>query len=333
MEQERKKPTASNPEPLNSSRSLPQGESLSRQVSWIREQPFALPALFLLLAWLQLFVSLTPFWSLGTYYDYGWFVPPAAGWFFWKRWQSLQPRLPSAAPTWPKWAEIAGLAALLSFVLLLFIFRAIERYDLFWRPPRLVHAILLCLVHHGVIARLFGWKNSAFFLPVTAFCLTAVPMPLQGEQAVIQWATRKLMAVSEPVCQFQGMPVTLSGSALTLNGAALEIDQGCSGIRSLQSLFMLAIFAGEFFLLGWISRVALVFAGFGFAFFFNAVRVQVLTHVFFHSGEDAFHSWHDFVGTTTFSLSALALLGLAYLLKRLSPLVAACRSAPAPHTV
>lgn len=289
----------------------------SRLAVVIRECPAALPFGFLLLAWLQLFLSLTTFWNVGTYYDYGWLVPPAAGWFFWKRWQLLQPNFPSGDSTWASWAERSLLFFLLAFVLLLFVFRVVERYDLFWRPPRLLHAALVCLIHHAVLARWFGWKNSAFFIPVTVFTWTAVPLPLQCEQAVIQWTTRKLMGLSELLCQSQDMPVILSGNALTLRGSVLEIDEGCSGIRSLQSLFMVSLFAGEFFLLRWISRFAVIFVGLGFAFAFNAARVFVLTNIFFRSGEEAFHTWHDLVGSTTFSMSAFALLVIAWLSKRL----------------
>lgn len=288
----------------------------SRLASVIREQPLALPAAFLLVLWLQLFGSLTPFWRLGTYYDYGWFVPLAAGWFFWKRWQTLQSRLPTT-PAWPRWADTAALTLLLSAVFLFFLIRIVGRYDPLWRPPRLVHAALVCGIHHTLLARFLGWRNSAFFVPVTLFCLTAVPMPQSWEQSLIHQATHHLMMVSEPICHFQGLPVELSGSALTMEGVVLEIDEGCSGIRSFQSLFMVALFAGEFFLLGWISRIGLVFFGIAYAFLFNTVRVIVLTHIYFGSGDDAFHFWHDTVGTGAFALSALALLGTAKLFHQL----------------
>lgn len=288
---------------------------LSRLAVLNRDHPMALPAAFLLVLWLQLFVALTPFWSLGTYYDYGWIVPFASGWFFWKRWARLTA---SSTPVSSSRVDVAGVALIALFIGLLLPLRVVERADLFWRPPRLLHATLVCLMHHAILARFLGWKKSAYFVPVTIFCLTAVPLPMQLEQGIIQRATKILMTVAEPLCQQQGLPVKLSGSALTLDGVVLEIEEGCSGIRSIQSLWMIALFAGEFFLLGGFSRVVLVLLGLGLAFVFNIARAVVLTHIFFRSGEDPFHSWHDTVGSTTFALSALALWGVACLLKQFS---------------
>lgn len=302
---------------MNSSVSPWLGSALSRLGAALRNEPLAFPALFLLALWLQFFLSLTPFWTIGAYYDYGWFVPLAGGWFFWRRWQALQPRLPSSGPAWPRWADFSGIALLLAVAVLLFCIRVVGRYDPFWRYPLLLHVAVICLVHHGLLARFLGWKHSAYFAPVTLFCLTAVPLPSELEGSVIHWATHQLMTVSAPLCHLFGLPVKLSGSALTLDGTALEIDAGCSGIRSLQSLFMVSLFAGEFFLLRWGSRLALVFLGFVFAMAFNSVRVLILTNIFFRSGEDVFHAWHDMVGLATFALSAMALLGAGQGIKAL----------------
>lgn len=275
-----------------------------------------LPTAFLTLLWLQLFLSLTPSWNLGTYYDYGWFVPFTAGWLFWRRVQRLKPESPagfhsskaSAADGWI-FALLAGVCVLVFFV------RVVDRYDPYWRLPRLFHAAMVCCVHHLMLARFMGWRRSWAFVWITVLCLTAVPMPGNWEMALIQEATRKLMAVSSPACHLIGLPVELSGSALSLNGEILQIDEGCSGIRSFQSLLMVAVFAGEFFSTRWLMRVGLIALGIAYAFLFNAVRVLFLSHVFFRSGEDAFHAWHDAAGMATFSLSALALFGSARLLK------------------
>lgn len=294
------------------------GSLRSRVAAALRESPLALPAGFLALLWLQLFLSLTPSWSLGTYYDYGWFVPFAAGWLFWRRMARFQsqagrgpdPNRASAADGW-LFCLLAGTSGLL------FLIRVVDRYDPYWRLPRLIHAAVIGTVHHLVLARFLGWKNSLRFIPITMLCLTAVPMPGDWEMALIEAATRKLMTVSAPACHLFGLPVGLSGSALSLNGDVLQIDEGCSGIRSLQSLLMLAVFAGEFFRTAWIARIGLIGLGMAYAFLFNAVRVVFLSNVFFRYGADTFHASHDFAGMVTFSLSALALFGSARLLKSL----------------
>jgi hypothetical protein len=41
--------------------------------------------------WLQLSVSAAPIWRFGEYYEYGWYVPPIAVFFFYRRWRDLSP--------------------------------------------------------------------------------------------------------------------------------------------------------------------------------------------------------------------------------------------------
>lgn len=265
---------------------------------------------FLGVLWVQLFASLAPFWTQGAYYDYGWFVPPAAAWFAWCRIEALT-RFKEGEEIRARWLIIPLLLLLGVFLLFLFPLRVIEKNELLWRLPRFIHFFCVAGITHLYVAAFYSIRRSLYFVPVTIFTLTAVPLPLQLEMGFIQNATDVLMAISEPICLGQGFPVELSGSALIMKGEVLEINEGCSGIRSFQSTIMLGLFLGEFFLLHWSLRILTLLLGIMLAFLVNILRVVALTKIYFERGEDAFHHYHDLVGYLAFALSAAVLIGVA----------------------
>ncbi len=171
---------------------------LSRQFADYR----AVGLLFLAALWLQLFAALVPFWQHGTYYDYGWFIPPAAAWFAWRRWQSSgTPEAEDASQNWKQWSwlNVAIAVLILAALLLLFPLRIIEHNEVEWRFPRFIHFALVAGVSHVLIARLYSIRRSFNLLPVTIFCMMAMPLPYQLEQTLIQSGTNVLMAISEPI--------------------------------------------------------------------------------------------------------------------------------------
>lgn len=275
---------------------------------------------FLGVLWVQLFASLVPFWTQGAYYDYGWFVPPAAAWFVWCRVEALG-RITEEKEIGARWLMVPLFILLAFFLLFLFPLRMIEKNELLWRLPRFIHFFCVAGISHLYLAAFYSIRRSLYFFPVTIFALTAVPLPLQLETAFIQNATDVLMVISEPICLGQGFPVELSGSALIMKGEVLEINEGCSGIRSFQSTIMLGLFLGEFFLLHWSLRLVTLLLGILLAFLVNIVRVVALTKIYFERGVEAFNHYHDLVGYLSFALSAAILIGAALIAGRIQKFV------------
>jgi exosortase len=262
----------------------------------------ALPLLlFGVLLWGQLAIALSPWWRDGSYYDYGWLVPFLAIWCLWARWE----RLPVQVRTLQDSAVPASQMALVAIaVIALAMLRLVERSDPAWRIPVWLHALTVMALWHGVVLKLTG--RFLYFLPVTILMLTAVPLPPVLESALIHRLTQAVLDYSVPIANLMGIPVAMTGSALTAHGELLQIDDGCSGIRSFQSLLMISIFFGEFFFLSWPKRLLMVVTGFASAFLFNGLRTLTLTWIFFKHGESRFHEFHDGVGVVTFVLSAIA---------------------------
>jgi len=258
------------------------------------------------LLWLQLALALHPWWSDGSYYDYGWLVPPLAAWCLWARWETLPTpsRRLRGGPLPAGWLLLLAVAITgIAFL------RLLERSDPLWRIPIWMHALTVAGLWHFLLHRLTG--KSLYFLPVTILALTAVPLPPMIENALIRRLTELVLAYSVPVARALGMPVEMAGTALTAQGRVLQIDDGCSGIRSFQSLLMISVFFGEFFRLAWWKRLAMVASGIAAAFIFNGLRTVTLTWIFFERGEARFHEFHDFVGMVSFALSGVAVFWLA----------------------
>lgn len=251
--------------------------------------------------WLQLFYSAVPFWRFGEYYEYGWYVPPLAGFFFFRRWRT---RDAGESRTFSGSWVVA--AALLVFPLLLGI-RALAGFDASWRPPLLLQTLLVVVVTHGLLFLRGGRRLSLGMAPVTVFALSAIPYPYNFEQRLIARLTDGVVHASAGLFNFLGRPVEMLGTNLTSLGVEVEVNEGCSGIRSLQSLLMAGLFFGELFLLNLRQRLALLAFTAVVVVGVNMGRVMTLARIRFDEGEQPFEAAHDSVGQVAFLVSAVLL--------------------------
>jgi exosortase len=265
--------------------------------------------LFLALIWGQLFWALHPSWSHSQYYDYGWVIPPLAAWFFHRRWsmRTRFPRSPNEARSILSKTVLVAAGFVLLFFLLTFL-RVLERFDTIWRIPLLVHALVVFVFTHAALWLKQDFRFSFAYLPLTLFALTAVPWPAQIETLIVGEMTDQLLAFSAPLSRALGLDVVLSGSALISDGRVIEIDEGCSGIRSFQSLLMAGLFVGEFMGLRWGWRALLVLLATIFGFVTNTIRASALSWIFIHHGQLTFDHYHDLFGLLSFGLAASMLL-------------------------
>ena len=201
-------------------------------------------AITLSVLWLHYFWCLVPSWRFGQYYAYGFLVPVLAFGFAWRRAgmsggvadEPWHPGKPAAAIMLVMAA--VGLPALVPL-------RIVETGDPGWRPMIVLHGLLVTVASHLAVARWRGWRTSAFFLPVTIFAWSAVPYLWQFEQALVRHLTGMVTGLTREVFLLGGQPVERLGERLVLGSQVVEVSDGCSGIRSIQSLVMAALFFGE----------------------------------------------------------------------------------------
>ena len=115
------------------------------------------------------------------------------------------------------------------------------------------------------------------------------------------------------------VPVLQQGNVIELPVMKLEVAEACSGIRSLMSLFTLAIFYGYFLEKGVWRRVVLALASVPIAVAANAARiVGTGLCVQYWDPDKALGFFHEFSGWVMFVVSLMML----YLVHRAMQLIA-----------
>ena len=230
---------------------------------------------------------------------HGRFVPVAFGvmiWLAWKQVRNLQAR-----PSY--W----GLLLLgLGFLLFLVSIRTIQ--------PRLA-LIGAPFVVIGFTQYLFGFQITKHVVFPAFFLWFASPVP--GLEAIL---TGNLQTFITKTCYhgglMLGMDLTLSGSKIYIAGSTLDIAEGCSGIRSLMALTMIAAVYANYTQKPLWKKALLFASSFPLAVignFFRIFTILVLTH--FGFGDFARKAYHDWAGLLIFFPIALSGLYLVdYLL-------------------
>jgi exosortase len=153
---------------------------------------------------------------------------------------------------------------------------------------------------------LFPLTLLLLMIPLPGIIFNAIAFPLQ------LFAAQVASAVLE-VC---GVPVFREGNVMHLAAASLDVEEACSGIRSLMSLTALCVVYIALIHKSWISRIILLAAVVPIAIIANVVRVTVtgmLAH--YASVETAMSVFHTASGVSVFLLAATLLLGLSHLLR------------------
>lgn len=263
--------------------------------------------------WLHFFWCLVPSWRFGEYYQYGFLVPLLALGFTWRRVGVV------GTPQTVEWpagrvARSFLILMLVTLSVVMLFLRIIETGDPRWRPPLILHGLIVTVVTHLVLARLRGWRVSMFFFPVTVFAWSSVPYFWQLEQALVRCLTGWVIGFTQEIFLLCGSPVERAGESLVMGDQIVDVTDGCSGIRSIQSLVMAALFFGELLWLRWTGRVALVGAGLLAAVSCNTGRAWYLANIQFSRGESAAHAAHDPAGHLAFAAAAIGLYLAALLL-------------------
>jgi exosortase len=208
-----------------------------------------------------------------------------------------------STPVKPSWAGI-GLVVPAILILLVGVFGA----DLFL--SRISFVILIA----GIILLLLGkamLRESTFLLFV---CLLAIPLPALVMNHVTFPLQLKASELASGLLSLVGVPVLREGNVIQLPAMQLEVAEACSGIRSLMSLFTVAIIYGYFLEKGMARRTILALASFPIAVAANALRIfGTGLCVQYWDPDKAVGFFHEFSGWLVFlvSLSLLYLVHVA----------------------
>jgi len=265
----------------------------------------ALSLAFIAFFWLLLFNRLRTEWTVNTLYSYGWFVPVLAGYLFFERWRDRPPN--AANRPHPLWL-ILPLALVLAYAPI----RIINEANPDWVKINFYLTSSVVALSFAALFAIGRFRTLWHFAFPVLFVYTAMPWPVWMEENIVQTLTRWNTAFSAETLTLCGTPAMAVGNLITIGGTWVNVAEACSGIRSLQTAFMMSLFLGEFYRLRAGLRVLLMASSFVVVFALNIGRTMTLTYVAGTSGNVVMEKWHDPLGTAVMVAGLAALWLLSY---------------------
>jgi len=270
--------------------------------------PVLLLAALLAMLYHAVAVKLVTDWAELPDFSHGFLIPFFAAFVLWDKREELR-----AAETAPSWGGL-WLVALGLFELLLGVFGA----DLFLQRTSFV------LLAAGLVWTLLGRAMLGRVKFVLFVLLLAIPLPAILFNQITFPLQLLASRVAGDLLPLAGVPVLRDGNIIQLPALQLEVAEACSGIRSLMSLFTVAVIYGYFLERGTGRRVVLALAALPIAVAANVARIfGTGLCVQYWDPDKAMGFFHEFSGWLMFLVS----LGCLYLVHQAMDLVGRRRAA------
>ncbi len=269
--------------------------------------------------WLWLIWACAGEWIRSEDYNFGFFVPPLAAYFLWKRIEAGRTAaFPGSGPL-----NIAAWLIIAISILLMLPLELVRQTPIHWRPT--LWSIGFIAFGNTLAAAWLtgGWTRVRLVAFPAGFLLLGIPWPTFAENAIAFPLMQLVTQWSVGLIHLLGHPATAAGSTITLPNCTVGVEEACSGLRSLQTALMVGVAAGELARLsGWARAVLLAFA-FLMAVAGNQVRVLMLVMAGIRGGNEAVAGIHDLAGNTVLGILLVGVGSAAWALAKLQ------RSAPA----
>ena len=180
----------------------------------------------------------------------------------------------------------------------------------------------LIILLAGLIGFLLGKKALKVFLFPLFLLLLAIPLPAIVVNSLTLPLKGLVSLLASEMLRAMGVSILQEGNILQTPRITLEVVNACSGIRSVFSLFVLALlFSSD--MNGNIQKALLLILTIPLAIFTNALRITATGMLATHwDPKTALGFYHGFSGWVIFVLSLVMLL----LLKRLIALISVRKS-------
>ena len=259
------------------------------------------------LAWFAVIRMVWNDWRIDPQYSYGVLVPLLVLGLLMKRWEERPvPLLLGRGPR-----IIIGALILMSAMLLALLIPMSEANP-DWRPlggAAALAAIVITLCLITLEGGLPWLKHFAF--PVLFF-LIAVPWPRNLEQSMMSFLMSWNATTTVEILHWLGYEAVRQGNLIVIPAGVLGVEEACSGVRSLQSGLMVALFFGEIFRLTLPRRFFLLFAALLAALLGNILRSSFLGILASRQGMAAIPEWHDSAGMAVLLLTIVIIFGIAF---------------------
>jgi len=168
----------------------------------------------------------------------------------------------------------------------------------------------LIILLAGVIGFLLGKNALKIFLFPLFLLLLAIPLPAIVVNSLTLPLKSLVSSLASEMLRVMGVSILQEGNILRTPQITLEVVNACSGIRSIFSLFVLALlFCSD--MEGYIQKALLLILTIPLAIFTNALRITTTGMLATHwDPKTALGFYHGFSGWVIFVLSLVLLLVL-----------------------
>ncbi|GGA79305.1 exosortase [Edaphobacter acidisoli] len=287
------------PPPETAQQETPSDAQAGSFRAWL---PYGIIALLLCVVYYRIGLKLVHDWATIPDYSHGFLVPLFSLFLVWDRRKVLR-----AIPVRQSWAGISLVVFAIAVLIL-----GVYGVDLF------TSRISFVLLMGGLIWTFFGSRMLRELRFPLLVLLLAIPFP----EIIFNKITFPLQLLASrlasDILPMIGVPTLQEGNVIQLPIMKLEVAEACSGIRSLMSLFTLAIFYGYFLEKSTTRRVILAIAAIPIAVAANAIRiVGTGLCVQYWDPDKALGFFHEFSGWVIFVVSLVFL----YFVHRLIELI------------
>jgi exosortase len=284
--------------------------SVSSRLAWL---PYAAIAILLAILYYRVAVKLVYDWYTIPDYSHGFLVPLFAAFLVWDKRKVL-----SATPIKQTWAGIALVVFSIAVLIL-----GVYGVELF--TARMSFVMLLT----GLIWTFFGWAMvRALQFPLLVLIL-AIPFPAIVFNQITFPLQLLASKIASDILPLLGVPTLHEGNVIKLPIMDLEVAEACSGIRSLMSLFTLAVFYGYFLERTTKRRVILALASIPIAVTANVARiVGTGLCVQYWDPDKALGFFHEFSGWVMFVISLACLYLVHRAMRLISPGTSTVKAKP-----
>jgi len=271
----------------------------SSRLRWL---PYAVIALLVCVLYYRVGVKLVYDWYTLPDYSHGFLVPFFAAFLLWDKRKVI-----SATPVRQSWYGIA--LVIFSIAVLILGVYGVELFT-----ARMSLVMLLT----GLIWTFFGWAMVRVLRFPLLVLILAIPFPAIVFNQITFPLQLLASRIASDILPVLGVPTLHEGNIIELPVMKLEVAEACSGIRSLMSLFTLAVFYGYFLERTTKRRLILALASIPIAVAANVARiVGTGLCVQYWDPEKALGFFHEFSGWVMFVIS----LGCLYLVHRVMRLI------------
>lgn len=280
------------------------GSSTLSRLNWL---PYAIIAGLLCVLYYRVAVKLVYDWYTLPDYSHGFLVPFFAAFLIWDKRKVL-----SATRIKQTWA---GIPLVVFSVMILIL--GVYGVELF--TSRMSFIMLMA----GLIWTLFGWAMLRELRFPLLVLILAIPFPAIVFNQITFPLQLLASRIASDILPLLGVPTLHEGNVIELPVMKLEVAEACSGIRSLMSLFTLAIFYGYFLERSTSRRVILALASIPIAVTANVARiVGTGLCVQYWDPEKALGFFHEFSGWVMFVVSLACLYLVHRAMRLISPVKA-----------